>query len=491
MNVRNLWWLVAGLMPGLVTAQTPTAQSTAGHRIAGRIRGVADTTVVLAHYQYDATHYVPKDTARVDANGGFVFQGKKPLPGGLYLVVMPQGRYFDMMLTEQQFSFETDTADLDGHMKMIGSVENAAFFDYKQQLKRTFEAMRKLDKEPKNAATTQQMSTLRAEASQYRTDFLVKNDKLFTTKILRASADPEIPAPPKAANGRPDSLWQFNYYKNHFWDGFDFSDDRMLRTSMIQPKLDRYLKELTVQQVDSLTKAADFLVKKAGANKDVKSYVIWYITSQYERPKVLGTDGLFIHMIDKYWLTKELPGIDSATLKTVSERVAVLKPLQVGRLLPLPAVGDTLARPINLVAATQGAAYTVFFFYAPHCGHCREAVPKLKAFADSPEGKGIKVVAIAIEDNVDDWKKFIREFKITGWTNGYDHKQQIDFRRQYDVATTPTIYVLDKNRAIIARALPAEQVADFLNFTRKQAAATAAPKPVGTAKAATVKASGR
>jgi hypothetical protein len=103
----------------------------------------------------------------------------------------------------------------------------------------------------------------------------------------------------------------------------------------------------------------------------------------------------------------------------------------------------------------------------------------------------VKVVAIAIEDNVDDWKKFIREFKLTGWTHGYDHKQQIDFRRQYDVATTPTIYVLDRNRAIIARALPIEQVADFLNFTRKQAAVTAAPKPVGTAKATAPKASGK
>ncbi|MBO0934584.1 TlpA family protein disulfide reductase [Fibrella aquatilis] len=492
MNLRNLVWLVLGLMPGLVVAQTPAAQSTAGHRIAGRVKGLADTTVILAHYQYDATHYVPKDTARVDAAGNFVFQGKKPLPGGLYLVVMPKGQFFDLMVVEQQFSFETDTADSGRkNMKVTGSPENIAFYEYQHRLRDAFDGMRKLDKQPKSEAITQQLRALQKEAGQYRTDFLVKNDKLFTTKILRASADPEIPTPPKAANGRPDSIWQFNYYKNHYWDNFDFSDDRMLRTSMIQPKIDRYLKELTVQQVDSLTKEADFLVKKASANKDVKSYVIWYITSQYERPKVLGTDGLFVHMIEKYWLTKELPGIDSATLKSVSERVAVLKPLQVGKPLPLPAVGDTLARPINLVTATQGAAYTVFFFYAPHCGHCREAAPKLKAFADSPEGKGVKVVAIAIEDNVDDWKKFIREFKLTSWVNGYDHKQQIDFRRQYDVFTTPTIYVLDKNRAIIARALPVEQVADFLNFTRKQAAATAAPKSVGTAKAVAPKASGK
>lgn len=486
MKRRNFFMLMLGLLPLLTLAQTNPEARPEGHRIAGRIRGIKDTTVVLAHYQYDPTHYVPKDTARVDASGNFVFQGKKSLPEGLYLVVLPKGRYFDMMLAEQQFSFETDTADFIGNMKVTGSAENAAFYGYQQKLKTAFDEMRQVDKQPKTDASAQRLKELQAQARTYRTDFLTQNKSLLTTKVLLASSEPDVPTPPKAANGRPDSLWQFTYYKNHFWDNFDLSDERMLRTPLLQPKIDRYIKELTVQQVDSLSKEADYLVGKAGANKDMKTYMIWYLTSQYERPKVLGTDGLFIHMIEKYWLTRQMPNIDSATLKTVTERVAVLKPLQVGKTFAMPAVGDTLARPLsfnNLAAAD----YTIMFFYAPHCGHCREAAPKVKKFTDSPAGKGIKVVAIAIEDSKEDWKKFIREFKLNDWMHGYDHKQQIDFRRQYDVATTPTLYVLDKNKKIIARGLPAEQVEDFLNFTRKQAALASPAKP-GAVKTATVKA---
>ncbi|XWW44482.1 DUF4369 domain-containing protein [Fibrella sp. USSR17] len=482
MKRRNFFVLMLGLLPLLTLAQTTTE----GHRITGRIRGVKDTTVVLAHYQYDPTHYVPKDTARVDANGNFVFQGEKSLPGGLYLVVMPKGRYFDIVLAEQQFAFETDTADFIGSMKVTGSPENAAFYGYQQKLKGLFEEMRQADKQPKTEASAQRLKDMQAQARAYRADFLAQNKSLLTTKILLASSEPDVPTPPKAANGRPDSLWQFAYYKNHFWDNFDLNDDRMLRTPLLQPKIDRFIKELTVQQSDSLAKSADYLISKAGASKDLKPYLIWYITSQYERPKVLGTDGLFIHMVEKYWLTRQMPNIDSATMKTVSERVAVLKPLQVGKTFAMPIVGDTLARPLsfnNLAAAD----YTIMFFYAPHCGHCREAAPKVKKFTDSPAGKGVKVVAIAIEDSADDWKKFIREFKLNTWMHGYDHKQQIDFRRQYDVATTPTLYVLDRNKKIIARGLPAEQIEDFLDFTRKQAA-LGTPAKTGGAKTATVKA---
>jgi thiol-disulfide isomerase/thioredoxin len=486
MKLRTCYFaLLVGLLPLLAAAQDT------GYRISGRIRGLKDTVVVLAYFQYDPTHYVPKDTARVDASGNFVFEGKKKLPEGQYLVVMPKQRIFELMLTEQQFGFETDTTDLIGKMITTGSVENAAFFGYQQKLKGLFEQLGKLDKEPKSEANQQKMKALQTEARTFRTEFIAKHPTLFTTKMLLAAADPEIPTPPKAANGRPDSLWQFNYYKNHYWDNFDLADDRMLRTGLFQPRLDRYIKDLTVQQVDSLTKEADMLVKRTKGNKETKNYVIWYLTSQYERPKVLGTDGLFIHMVEKYWLTGQVDNLDSTTRKTVSERVAILKPLQVGKPFRLPAVGDTLARPIDLLKATTGAEYTIVMYYAPHCGHCREAAPKIKKFTDSPAGKGVKMIAIAIEDSPDDWKKFIREFGLTSWIHGYDHTQTTDFRRQYDVFSTPTIYVLDKDRKIIARALPSESVEDFMGFTRKQAAAAKTNVPAASAKPAPKQQKGR
>jgi hypothetical protein len=63
-------------------------QSTSeGYKITGRIKGVKDTTCVLAHY-FGSTQYTPKDTAH-DANGNMTFEGKKSLPEGLYIVVAP------------------------------------------------------------------------------------------------------------------------------------------------------------------------------------------------------------------------------------------------------------------------------------------------------------------------------------------------------------------------------------------------------------------
>ena len=395
------------------------------------------------------------------------------------------------MTNDQQFSFETDTADVIKNMKITGSKENEAFYGYQQQLGKLSEEAQALTLQKKlrnDAASTamanKQLGDLQKQANEYRTKFLQDNPGTFAVKLLKATAEPDVPPAPKAANGRPDSVWVFNYFKQHFWDDYDFADERFVRTPIMQRKIERYIKELTVQVPDSLIKEADFLVNKAiaGKNKEIKYYTIYYITSQYEQPKVMGTDGLFVHMFEKYYKTGVMTVSDSSTLKSIGERVATMKPNLIGKTLVSPVISDTLRRPIAF--QTIKADYTVVFFYSPTCGHCRESAPKLKKFVDDYKGKGIEVVAIAIDQSPEEWKKFIREFKLGNAINGYDYTLRTDYRHQYDVWTTPTVYVLEKDKKIIARKLPVEQIEDFVLFHKRQ---QAAKKPVTASAKASVK----
>ena len=472
-------------------AQSTSSTTSEGFRITGRIKGLKDTTCVLAHY-FGSTQYVTKDTARVDGAGNMVFEGKKTLPEGLFIVVTPKNRYIEFLMTnDQQFAFETDTADVVKNMKITGSKENEAFYGYQQQLGKLSEEAQALNSQKKLrndaasvATVNKQLGDLQKQANEYRTKFLQDNPSTFAVKLLKATAEPDVPPAPKAANGRPDSIWVFNYFKQHFWDDYDFSDERFVRTPIMQRKIERYIKELTVQVPDSLIKEADFLVNKAiaGKNKEVKYYTIYYITSQYEQPKVMGTDGLFVHMFEKYYKTGVMTVSDSSTLKSIGERVATMKPNLIGKTLVSPVISDTLRRPIAF--QNIKADYTIVFFYSPTCGHCRESAPKLKKFVDDYKGKGVEVVAIAIDQNPEDWKKFIREFKLGNAINGYDYSARTDYRHQYDVWTTPTVYVLDKDKKIIARKLPAEQIEDFMLFHKRQ---QATKKPVTASVKASVK----
>jgi thiol-disulfide isomerase/thioredoxin len=454
-----------------------TAISPEGFSISGQIKGNRDSTLVLAHW-YGKNTFIPKDTAKVDSQGKLVFSGKNALPEGLYLIVAPLNRDIGLHLIltdDQQFSFATDTASLVKHMHITGSAENELFYAYQQQLSQLSDQAQSLTNQKKvrtdaasTAPFTQQMKELQKKATDSRTKFLTDHASTFTVKLLRASAEPDVSLAPKAANGRPDSVWVFNYFKSHFWDDFDFSDERLIRTPFLQSKLDRYLKELTVQLADSLIKEADFVVNKAiaGKSKEVKSYTIYYITSQYERPSVVGTEGLFVHMFETYYATGIMPVSDSSTLKSIGERVAAMKPNLAGKFFVNPVVSDTLGRPVTF--KTIQSDYTVVFFYSPTCGHCRESAPKLAKFADEYKQKGVTVVAIAIDQDPKEWKKFVREFKLGNVLNGFDFAHRTDYRHQYDIFTTPTVYILDKNKKILAPKLPADNIEDFILFHKRQ-----------------------
>jgi thiol-disulfide isomerase/thioredoxin len=465
------------LLTTVAWAQSAPTTPPGAFRITGRINGVKDTTVILAHF-YGSTQYIPKDTARVDGTGNFVFEGKKALPTGLYLVVTPKNGYLQFLIPDanQQFSFQTDTVNVIKNMKVTGSKENELFYTYQQQLGKLSEeaqalnAQRKARTDPASVATiNQQMATLQKQAQTQRDQLFSEHGTTFAAKLIKASAEPEVPPGPKLANGRPDSVWVFNYFKSHFWDNYDFTDERFVRSPILQQKIDRYLNS------DSLIKEADYIVGKAVAGKsgEVKSYAIWYITSQYEQPKVIGTDGLYVHMFEKYYVTGVIPVSDTSTIRRIGERVATLKPTLVGKKLVAPTVSDTLRRPISLSAIK--ADYTVVFFYAPHCGHCRESAPKLKKLVDDYKGKGIEVLAVPVEDTPEEWKKFIKEFKLEKAINGYDYTARTSYQRQYDVWTTPMIFVLDKDKKIIARKLPAEDIENFILFHKKQQASMQKP----------------
>ena len=440
-----------------------------GYQIEARIKGIRDSSLILGHYSRSNTQFVPEDTAKADADGNLVFKGETNLPGGLYVILFPGNRgwvEFVYSGKENNISFSTDTLDVVGQMKVKNSKENELFYAYQNELKNKAKQIEVL--RSKNSPDFQkEVMASQEEFKAYRQKFLADNKETFTVKLLKMSSDPEIPAAPKLANGKSDSVWVFNYYKAHYWDDYDFSDIRILNTPFLEPRLDRYFKNLIVQVPDSIIKDADKLVAKTAANKEVKSFVVYYITNQYENPKTVGTEAVWVHMAQKYYLNGDM-GVSDDIKKRITEKVNTMKDLLVNKTFPALTLTDPEGKKVSPQALA--ANYTVLFFYAPTCGHCKEASPKLKEFYEKNKAKGIKVMAISTEHDIKEWKSFISTYHLEGLVNGFDALKQIDFNRKFDVVTTPTIYILDKNKKIIARKMPVEQLEDFLNYYQNKMA---------------------
>ena len=455
----------------------PVSKSKEGYNITGNVIGLKDSTVMLAYY-FGGKQYAV-DTAVVN-NGSFTFTGNENLKGGIYLIVMSDNKYFDLIVSEQHFSFTTDFDNLIGAMVFTNSIENPPFYNYlnfiTKMQKEVTPLRQKIDlsKGDEKVELQKEIDKIDLEVKKYRQEFIKINDDKFFSKIVIATTEPIIPKAPKDA----DKSFQFRYYKKHFWDNIDFSDERMLRTPIFFNKMDQFLEKLTAKHPDSINISADILIENSRANKDIFQYVVSYITSTYERSKIMGMDAVFVHMVEKYYITNQCGWVDSTQLVKISDRAQKIAPNLIGRkasefldFYSRPFMKDTLG--VFHTLEEIKADYTVLVFYGPTCGHCKKEIPKIKNDVDSliSIGYNIKTFAVATEFDLSEWKKFINDQKTGSWINVADinHDDEgnpvasSDWRDKYDIYSTPVVYLLDKEKKIIAKRITHQQIVEIIS----------------------------
>jgi thioredoxin-related protein len=65
-------------------------------------------------------------------------------------------------------------------------------------------------------------------------------------------------------------------------------------------------------------------------------------------------------------------------------------------------------------------------------------------------------------EEIQKWKDFIKTHDLD-WINVSDLYHQTNFRKIYDVTSTPQVFVLDKNKEIIAKRIGVEQLEGFFH----------------------------
>ena len=431
-----------------------------------KINNISNTECYMG-YHFAEKQYV-SDTLKVDEKGNMIYTGTKPLDGGIYLVVTPNKKYFEVIIAgETEFSLETDTLDFVKHMKVKGSKENEWFYAYLNYMANKSKELEPLNKRYEALKSNKdsvellrsKMSKIDKEIKDYKVNFMKENPASFLAKIFRTSQDPEVPEAPKLPNGKKDSTFAYKYFKSHFFDGVDFSDARLLRTPLIYNKYKQYLEKLTYQIPDSIAEACIYIIEKAKANKEVFKYTVVYTTSTYESSKIMGMDAVFVRLVEEYYNTGQAYWADSTLMFKISDRARVLKPLLLGKKAPNLLLYDDKNQLQQLWGVK--AKYTVLCFWDPDCSHCKKTVPQLAdIYHKSLKAKGFEVFGVCTETEGAKWHKFIEDNKLD-WINVADLELHNTFRSIYDISSTPVIYILNEKKEIIAKKLGVEQIEEF------------------------------
>lgn len=445
-----------------------------GYELKLTIKGVKDEMCQLAYYFGDKQYI--KDSARADAKGLVVFKGTGSLPGGIYLAVTPSRKYFEMLIDkEQHFSMETDTSDFIASMKVKGSKDNEQFYSYLQWISSKGKQMESLKKELEaakgNEVKTKEIRDIQMEIDKevkaYKIKFSDENPDRLLSKIFLAGWEPEIPEAPLLENGKKDSTFAYRYYKAHYFDKLDMKDDRLLRSPVFAGKIKQYIEKLTPQIPDSINAAASRIIDMTDENGEIFKYLVYYITNTYEKSEIMGMDAVFVYMAKKYYLSGKAYWIEDTQKEKIRERVIALEPC----LLGVKATNITLLKndfhPVSLYDIKN--KYTILYFWDPSCGHCQKVTPKLSEFYNTKaKDLDLEIIGVYIEADTTEWFKYIKEKELK-WINAADLLGKANFRKYYDIYSTPVIYLMDRNKKLIAKRIDVEKLEDFIrNYEKMQ-----------------------
>jgi peroxiredoxin len=472
---------IAMLVLALLMAGVASARD--GYKITLKFTDVKDSVVYLAHYFGKPLPTIYKsDSARFDKNGVAVIESNEKTLGGIYIILLSDKKtYFEFLLDNGDEMTITATASkLPDGLVYKNSPENERFLEYVRFLKDFGGRQQALAEEMANAknsidsaATRQRMINEGQKLVQYRADYIKKYPNTLMTNIFRALETPVVPeGVHHKPDGSVDSNFAYNYYKAHYWDGFDFTDDRLIHTPLYDGKLDEYFNKLVIPVPDSVTKEADILLKKTRGRPELFRYTLWWVTRNAEESKIMGMDKAFVHFVEQYYLRGDAYWLADSVIEKYRQRISNIAPNMIGNKAPeIRMVEKGTKKPVAL--SDIKAKYTLVVFYDPTCGHCQHEVPALDSvYQASLKAKGVKVLSIRTEGPMDKWDEFIKKHKFEGWIHAYDPERQSDYRSKYDVYSTPVIYLLDERKIIQGKRLDHTNVLsviEMLEAREKQA----------------------
>ncbi|HLK28135.1 MAG TPA: thioredoxin-like domain-containing protein [Puia sp.] len=459
-----------------------TAAAQEGYNIKLTLKPYTNSLVYLAYY-YGKVKAIA-DSAILDANSTTTFKGKDKLPGGIYFIVSPKKEIlFEVLIDKQQhFSITADTVNLSQNLTFTGSSDNNLFFTYTRTMAKYGESIGNLQREyaqAKNKADSlgvrEKIVNTNQEVQNYRNDLAAKNPTSLLATLFAAMKEPVVPPASQQPGGKYDTMFAYHYYKAHYWDGVSFTDDRLVRTPLFEPKLDKYFKDLVSPIPDSINKEVDWMLLYSRTAKEMYKFLMVHFVQKYVNPEYMGQDAVFVHIFEKFINTGDADFFTEKYRKLLNDRAYSLMANLIGQPAANLDMVDTSGKSKPLYGVD--AKFIVLCFWDPTCSHCKEEVPKLDSMYQAKwKAEGVKMYGVMVDGGQDKWRQFIREHNLKDWIHVYQTKDKAEadeaanrpsYKQLFDVYQTPTMFLLDKDKHIIAKKLTYQQFDEVITLKLK------------------------
>jgi thiol-disulfide isomerase/thioredoxin len=420
----------------------------AQYKVEGTLSGILNENILLLEYFGDE-HRIA-DSTRSDGNGWFSFEMKASAPSGLYSLALGSNPLFNFIYNNEDVVLKYDPSGF-GLPEFIRSAENLIYYDYlvqddryKQQSAMLIDILQYYPARDSFRIYTQaHFQNLQDEYRSYTERILEEYPGTLISHIIKSDRPALLP---------PDINWDeyLHYLRAHYLDEINFNDTLLLNTNVFTSKAIDYLGFYSVNsqnkelQEQYFIQAVDSILHRAMDNGRVYDFLMKYLIDGFE---MYGFDRVISHIAANYEPANTC--VNEERKSELEKRVENLRRLAVGNFAPDIRISKPDGKEFSLTEIDT--ELTVILFWASWCPHCNAMIPGLKDLYEDPGLPKFEILAMSVDTSATDYNEALSQH-TTSWINyaelnGWDSKAAVD----YSIYATPTMFILDRNRMILAR----------------------------------------
>jgi thiol-disulfide isomerase/thioredoxin len=374
-------------------------------------------------------------------DGKFSFDLDSTVTKGMYRLVyaLPQEEYnFDIIYNAKEnieLNFDQEIG-----VNYTKSTENMLFASYTLDMDAISQSIGEYFKS--NSKDTLALVKIFKKQSDIQNKFEKKSKGTIAESFIKANK-PYIPSHYENAKTYLKNL------KNFYFSYIDFNDKTLQSSNFLSERITSYVFGMTDENLDDLATykknidAAVIAMKEAQPTiKKSLLIILW------QQMADLSLETTANYISDKYLI----PIAEKTQDKALVDELKKFKNTSLGTVAPdfsfEKTFGDVTTK--TKLSALNTANQYVVVFWSSSCSHCMQEIPQLQKFIKVQQKGKLQVIAIGLEDSPTNWKKligtypeFIHVLGLGKWTN----KLSV----LYNVNATPTYFVLDKDKKIIAK----------------------------------------
>lgn len=248
--------------------------------------------------------------------------------------------------------------------------------------------------------------------------------------------------------------------KTHFFDNVNFNDIILQSSSFLTERTLNYVfgtasdtEDETITYKKNVDDVYKGMKEAKPAIKEKIFLELWQQMADSDYESVAN------YIADKYLIPLAKTLNDAELVKSLTQ----FKSLSIGNTAPdflLKSTEDKGRANKKLTDLHVSENYLILF-WSSTCSHCLNEIPQLKAYLKSIKKTKLQVIAIALEEDSKSWSKeivkypeFIHVLGINKWDN--------TIANSYNVNATPTYFLLNKDKKIIAKPYDLDALKELL-----------------------------